>query len=258
MEKENNISISAVFVIGTGSKNNNEELRYALRNLDKNCPFVTSVYVSGECPSWVNKDIVHHLKWPDRFTHAKDANIVDKLRHACEQEDISENILFCSDDQFQTKSCSWDDFYPRWLRKYTPEDRWYADKHRIWHTRLRNTLERERTRRIENNLDPSTIYYFQPHMWMQINKQKFIEYAKWCNYENRDDTIIASGYFNYIQEPGTSNKDHVFISQGQSWPVNVTHVAYSDRTYNDAMHYLKTSFKEPSRYELQDPIVDKH
>jgi hypothetical protein len=242
-------AVDAVFVIGTGSKNGNEELRYALRNLDRNCPFVRDVYICGECPSWVDTSEVRHLKWPDRFSHAKDANIIDKLRHACEQPGISERILFCSDDQFQTRVCTWDDFAPRWLRQYKPTDDWYENRKRVWHTRLHKTLERDRKRRIAEGLDPDTVYYYQPHIWMQIDRDKFIEYAKWCDYEHRDDTIIASGYFNYIDAGGKYNYDHIFISAGQKWPVKETHVAYTDGSYAAAMKYLTAELSSPCRFE---------
>ena len=252
-----NTVVDAVFVIGTGSTNANEELRYALRNLEKNCRFVRDVYIVGECPSWVNTDIVKHIKWPDRFRHAKDSNIIDKLRHACEYPGIAENILFCSDDQFQTRECTWDDFSPRWLRRYTSDDPWYESRNRVWHTRLRKTLERDKIRREQSGLNTSNVFYYQPHIWMQINRDKFIEYAKWSEYETRDDTIIASGYFNYVDAGGRQNYDHVFISQNQKWPVNMTHVAYSDNTFADAMKYLHSSLKSISKYEIDVTSVIK-
>lgn len=245
--------VDAVFVIGTGSRNGNEELRYALRNMDRNCRFVRDVYICGYCPPWVDRSVVKHLEWPDRFTHAKDANIVDKLRHACEQPGIASRILFCSDDQFQTRECSWDDFWPRYLRIYSPDDGWYAAKNRIWHTRLRNTLERESGRRRSQGLDEGAVAYFQPHMWMQIDRDRFIEYAKWCDYQHRDDTIIASGYFNFAGIEGRPDSDHVFLRRGCGSRIPAaTHVAYHDASYPDAMAMLKAMFPERSRFELAD------
>ena len=245
---EDNI-VDAVFVIGTGSENENEELKYALRDLEKFCPFIRDVYISGECPDWVDTTVVKHLKWPDKFRHAKDANIIDKLRHACEQPGIAKNILFCSDDQFVTKPCKWEDFEARWLRRYDPNDDWYESRNRLWHTRLHKTLDRDRRRRKSLGLNQSDVFYYQPHIWMPIDRDKFIEYAKWCDYEHRDDTIIASGYFNFIDAGGKQNFDHIFITPGQKWPVKETHVAYSDTSYTDAMRYLRTEFPNQSKYE---------
>ncbi len=241
--------IDAVFVIGTGSKNGNEELRYALRCLDKRCPFVRDVYISGECPEWVDTSVVKHIKWPDRFSHAKDANIIDKLRRACEQEGIAKSVLFCSDDQFVTRVCSWEDFSPMWLRRYSPDDKWYENKKRVWHTRLRKTLQREYDRRVAESIPTDGVCYFQPHMWMQIDRDKFVEYAKWSEYERRDDTIIASGYFNFAGERGKENNDHVFLSSNHHGGIGVTHVAYTDSSFGAAMEYLKAEFPEMSRYE---------
>lgn len=246
-------AIDAVFVIGTGSMHKNEELRYALRDVAKHCPFVRDVYISGECPDWVDKSVVKHLQWPDRFRHAKDANIIDKLRHACEQKGIAKRILFCSDDQFQTRVCTWDDFFPRQLRQYTSEDTWYADRKRVWHTRLRNTLERDKKRRQAAGLDTSHVFYFEPHMWMQIDRDKFIEYAKWSDYEHSADTIIASGYFNFINaegHPHDKGYDHVFMGEGTKTMPKVTNVAYTDEGFDQAMVFLKQLFPEKCRFEL--------
>jgi len=246
--------IDAVFVIGTGSQNNNEELRYALRNLDAHCKFIRDVYICGVCPKWVDKSKVKHLQWPDRFSHAKDANIIDKLRHACEHPGIAKRILFCSDDQFQTKECSWEDFEPRYLRRYMSSDNWYESRHRVWHTRLRKTLERDVKRRIDAGMDASEVFYYQPHIWMQIDRDRFIDYAKWSNYENRDDTIIASGYFNFIDAGGKPDFGHTFLGNNDYKVPNFTHIAYHDGSFKAAMAILKRMFPEPCRFEVDSGL----
>lgn len=247
---KNEEPIDAVFVIGTDSVGNNEELRYALRSLANNCKFVRDVYICGFCPSWVDKSVVKHLQWPDRFGHAKDANIIDKLRHACEQPGIAKRILFCSDDQFQTRECTWDDFAPRYLRQYSSKDRWYSLKKRVWHDRLRDTLEREVQRRKQIGLDPSKVYYFQPHIWMPIDRDKFIDYARWCGYERREDTIIASGYYNFTETEGKPDFDHEFLVGDGSTIPEATHVAYHDPSFPAALRVMKALFPEKCRFEL--------
>ena len=244
--------VDAVFVIGTGSQNKNEELKYALRDLEHFCTFIRKVYIVGECPSWVDKAKVTYISWPDRFSHAKDANIIDKLYQACKHPEIANNILFCSDDQFVLRPCSWSDFSPQWLRQYDPDDTWYADRKRVWHTRLRATLERERLRREGLKMDTSKIYYYQPHMWMQISRDSFMAYANWSDYAHRDDTIIASGYFNFISAGGAFTHEHTFITSNQRWPVAATHIAYTDSSFKAAMQYLKSTFPKPSIFEIQD------
>lgn len=243
-------AVDAVFVVGTGSNNDNEELRYALRNLDAHCKFVRNVYICGFCPKWVDKSKLRHLQWPDRFQHAKDSNIIDKLRHACEVRGIAKKVLFCSDDQFQTRECTWEDFSPRYLRRYQSNDRWYDGMERLWHARLMATLEREVGRRQFLGLEACDVFYYQPHMWMQIERDRFLEYAKMCNYEERDDTIIASGYFNFIDADGVPDFDHEFMGNNQSLAPKSTHVAYHDGSYDAAMSVLRRMFPEKSRFEM--------
>lgn len=250
--------VDAVFVIGSGSMDCNEELKYALRSLDKNCKFIRDVYICGECPSWVDRSKVRHLPWKDRFQHAKDANIIDKLRHACEHKGIAKRILFCSDDQFQTKECTWNDFAPRYLMEFDPKDKWYEEQRRIWHTRLRNTLLREVARRRAIGMPGTGVRYFQPHIWMPIDRDVFLDYAKWCRYETHEDTIIASGYFNFANTIGAPNFDHVFLSGDETEVPAVRHVAYQDCSYRAAIKILKKLFPSPSRFEIKketDPCV---
>ena len=244
--------IDAVFIIGTKSFDNNKELRYALRSLDKYCKFVRNVYICGFCPAWIDSTNVICLRWPDRFIHAKDANIIDKLRHACECPGISKNILFCSDDQFLTKKCDFNDFTPRYLRMFFKDDQWYNNRGSVWHKRLRNTLLREVERRENLGIDKSNVFYYQPHIWMPIDRDKFIEYAKWSEYEVRTDTIIASGYYNFVNANGVENFDHKFLVHGKNTDIsNITHVAYHDTSFSDAMNILKKLFPNPCKFEKE-------
>lgn len=253
MEKTINTEpVDAVFVIGTGSRHNNEELRYALRSLEKHCPFIRNVYIVGVCPEWVNKDYITHIDWQDRFRHAKDANIVDKLRKACEYPGIAKNILFCSDDQVQTRVCAWEDFSPMWRLKFD-QDAEITLGSTVWQKRVKLTLERERDRRKENNLPVGCVYFFEPHIWSPIDRDLFKEYAEWSDYPNSEATITQSGYYNFINIEGTRLKNHIFLRPGEHFNEikynTVVHIAYSDRSYNEAMEYLKNKFPERSKYE---------
>ena len=94
------------------------------------------------------------------------------------------------------------------------------------------------------------VYYWQPHMWMQIDRDAFIDYAKWCGYERRDDTIIASGYYNFVGETGSRDHDHVFLTGRESSAQMKTHVAYNDASYDAAMRILKYMFPQKCAFEV--------
>lgn len=250
--------VDAVFVIGKGSKHENEELRYALRSLDSNCKFVRNVYICGECPEWVDKSSVIHLPWPDRFRHAKDANIIDKLKHACERKEIAKRIIFCSDDQFQIVECSWDDFSPKYLRKYKEGDKWIDEREGGWFKYLKGTLSREIKRRKEKGLSLDSVYYYEPHIWAQIDRDRFLEYAKWSEYDKSKYTIIMSGYFNYIDAKTESKVGHHhFLSGNEKYLPDVVHIAYTDgESYDTAMKFLRLIFRDRSRFELDDFVAE--
>lgn len=249
--------VDAVFVIGSGSRHANEELRYALRNLDENCAFVRNVYICGECPEWVDVSKVRHLKWPDRFRHAKDANIIDKLLHACRQHGMSKQILFCSDDQFQTRKCTWDDFSPMYVRTYKSGDRWVDEKSGGWFKFLKGTLEREIERRKRLGIGVDSVYYYEPHIWTQIDRDKFVAYAKWSEYEKSKYTIIMSGYFNFINPKTKPNRgSHYFLRGDETALPDVCHIAYTDGTsYDAAMRFLRAMFPNRCRFELPKSVM---
>jgi|GEM_PF-6053419 len=99
-------------------------------------------------------------------------------------------------------------------------------------------------------MDANDVFYYQPHIWMPVDRDLFIDYARWCGYERRDDTIIASGYFNFVNAEGKPDFDHVFIGGDERDIPTATHVAYHDGSYHVAMRMLKKMFPDACKYEL--------
>lgn len=85
--------MDVAYPIGTGSKWQNNELRYSLRSL-KNIVH-DRVFIIGHKPEFVQNVI--HIPFPDKHI-LKDSNIISKLLRVC-YEDISEDFWFVSDDQ---------------------------------------------------------------------------------------------------------------------------------------------------------------
>jgi hypothetical protein len=173
------------------------EIEYVIKSLKKYCStWVGRIFIVGsEPPKSVKGDVIH-IYCDNPYTHCKDANIIHKLRYACENiQDLSDDFLMLSDDQIVTKESSWEDMKPRIVVKFDDwdEDRWKkwvdSGKSDMWHTYLYNTLKlfpREKS------------CFWEPHIWSPINKYKFLEMCGKYDYTYKTDCIILSLYYNFI------------------------------------------------------------
>ena len=100
--------VDVVYALGTGSKWQDNELRYSLRSLEKFCGNLGRVFIVGHKPDWVT-GVIHipHDDWKQGHPEYrkrrgdvghKDGNIIRKVLAAC-KTDLSERFLFASDDQ---------------------------------------------------------------------------------------------------------------------------------------------------------------
>ena len=188
------------------------EMEYVIASLKKYCSsWVGRIFIVGsEPPERVKKDVIH-VPCDNPYTHCKDANIIHKLRYACENiHDLSDDFLMISDDQIVTKESSWEDMKPRIVRMYSDwtEEKWERNrKIDTWHEYLYKTL----------NLFPKNKgAFWEPHIWSPINKYKFIEMCKKYNYQNDVSCIIFSLYYNFINEHPIRGFDHLHLKSGKA------------------------------------------
>lgn len=188
------------------------EIEYVIRSLKKYCSsWVGRIFIVGSEPPEEIKDFVIHVPCDNPYTHCKDANIIHKVRYACENiHDLSDDFLMISDDQIVTKESSWDDMTPRIVRKFSgwSSDRWEKNrKIDFWHDCLYNTL----------NLFPhDRSCFWEPHIWSPINKQKFLDMCEKYDYEHNTDCIIFSLYYNFIEQEIVKGFDHLHIENSKA------------------------------------------
>ena len=101
--------IDVVVPLSRGSVWQDNELRYALRSVERNLAGLRRVYIVGHRPDWLRSII--HLP-ADDLDRNKDANIIEKILLACEQPELSQRFLFLSDDQVLLEPCWPADFGP--------------------------------------------------------------------------------------------------------------------------------------------------
>jgi len=104
-----------------------EELRYALRSIEKNCNFAFDVTIIGEKPQWAKN--INHVPYDDS-AHKRYENLFNKIHIAM---DMFEEFIWWHDDEFLLKPQSFEDlkkvYYLQDLKKVKKfGNRWFQQQ----------------------------------------------------------------------------------------------------------------------------------
>ena len=103
--------IKVMYVLGTGSKHDNQELRWSLRSLEKFCQDDIEPVIVGSVPDWFTGEFV---KCDDK-TPRKNINILHKVCKGIESGIVKGEFLFSSDDHILVNPYSFEKG-PRWIK----------------------------------------------------------------------------------------------------------------------------------------------
>ena len=164
-----------VIALGTGSRWMDNELRYALRSIEKHLKgFSGRIVLVGERPKWIKN--VDHYDIPD-VPGRKNFSIFQKILTGCEWVN-GDNFAFWNDDHFLVKDINLKDF------KY-----WYDNDCYHWAMKATGLYKRAITN--TNNLPGKNNYYTDIHTPIVYNKHEF---AKLLNLNWKDEYVIKSAY----------------------------------------------------------------
>ena len=90
--------MDVLYIVGSGSTENNNELKYSLRSLEKFCKGVDRVFITGFCPNFIDKKKVVFLPCDDPY--CRNLNHFYKVYNTFTATDISDNCLLMYDDVF--------------------------------------------------------------------------------------------------------------------------------------------------------------
>lgn len=227
------IKHDVVYVLGSGSKFNNLEIKISITSMLKFCShWINEIYVVGDA-SGIKNPKVHHIYAPDVSRSNKDANIIYKLNVAMQKiPKLTENFLFCSDDILVTKKSDWEDFTPRMVFEYNQNDEFRRQlkeetKDNPWDVLLLGTLDRF----IGNR---EHIYFYEPHIFAPINKKYFKKMCNEIDYLNSKHVIIMSLWFNWLGLKNPPKKfDHIaMFNQVQTNVKKLErHLTYNDKAF---------------------------
>lgn len=245
--------IDLVYILGTGSNWNNNEIRFSIRSVEKNLKNYGNIYIIGENPGFL-KNIIH-IPYPDELgSKNADGNITRKLIRACKEKELSNVFIKMNDDYLIVKPIDAKDIKPLHkgeLSKYSDE---YFERNQ-WRKRLGRTKEIL----LQKNLPTK---HFDYHAPLPINKNNFPKIVSQFDYENDIGYTTRSIYGNvaYPRAKRLTNEKitifrHFTTSQLKEKTQTPTFVAYNDDGLNNPLKlFLHNMFPEPSTYETNDAV----
>lgn len=195
-------------------ENKNFEIRVAVASIKKYCMFAKRIIIVSQIEPI--KELGDDIVWiyqDDVYNHDKDANIIEKVRKAIETiQDLTDDFIIWSDDQFVTKDTYWIDTKPRYVKFYNKTTKhWFVEKaqKRLWWKRLIKCFERFPDKGMGCR-------FFEPHIPSPVNKHKFIEMCKSYPYKQENGITIFQLYYNFVGEEGVPCFDYFHCQSGET------------------------------------------
>jgi hypothetical protein len=98
--------MDVVYILGSGSKWGDNELRYSLRSIEQHLPH-RNVFIVGERPEWLANII--HIPASDGYANingGKFKNVLRKTEKACIDDRVSDQFVLMNDDFFFLEYCN--------------------------------------------------------------------------------------------------------------------------------------------------------
>ena len=243
--------IDVVYPIGTGSRWDNNELRFSLRAIEKYGRNVGKIVIVGVLPDFLDNQVIH-IPVKDFFSPSvnADGNIIKKVLAACTDMRISEDFLFINDDHILLKEIKLNEvpnFHKGNMNEYQ-ENYW---KLNYWRSRLKKTRD-------TLNKMGLTAYHFDCHTPIICNKKKFIEAMEKFNYSEGVGLTMKSLYGNLYYKDNCKllsyEKKTIFVKfdelQIDARLKHAQFLSFNDTGLNESLKiWLFKKFPEESKWE---------
>lgn len=186
-----------VYILGTGSKWFNNEIRYSIRSLEKNLKNRGRIFIVGEWPHFLDTKRVIHIPAVDP-AHHKLLNAMHKIRLACIDRRVSEEFILMNDDFFFLKSTDKITHYNMGTLKEGEEN--HRTKTGYYYRAIKETIEYLEKAGVK---DPVS---YELHYPMVINKEKFLEVIEPLYYAQKP-VLFRSVYGNIYPTRSAKRED---------------------------------------------------
>jgi hypothetical protein len=214
---------------------NEEELRYALRSVQKHILNVRNLYLvcnEGKAPSWVKDAIVLYCN-DEKGVAWKDRNIKNKIITAIDYPDLSDDFLFMNDDHFMLMDYELPNF-PYYYREVDMITTINANvKNLAWMTSIKNTRD------YLLYIGKSALM-FDTHTPIIYNKEKFYNTVEKADWNKPFGFGIKSLYANMNDISGTYMPDAKLFSSETD------------------INYLKKKVQGKPCFSTSSYVVDSH
>lgn len=231
-----------VYILGTGSAWEDNELRYSLRSLEQFAPEVGNIVIVGSCPKWLQN--ITHIPIGDPGKN-KTINVVSKIRAASKSKEISNEFVLMNDDFFFLK-------YQTYIApEAIPGFHTYLEEHPYGKGDQYEALRREIFWMQEKGIE--TMWNFDIHYPMVLNKEllrfmftlfeedvAFFPRTIYGNLFYRDMVEeIQEDYKVFDMKDFFKMTERPFLSVDDSTPTN-----------HFFQEWLQHKFPHPSKYEI--------
>lgn len=241
-----------LYIIGTGSEWNNNELKFSLRSIEKNGVNVGRVFLVGHKPDFVS-DAVTYIPCDDPYD-MKHKNILRKVVYAMEHSDIGSHFLISSDDHYYVQKVDFDKL-PVYYRNEDMPDKVVGRQ--IWSEYHKSLRE---TRWILTDAGLPT-YQTNPHCNTHFNAEIYLRHkdlfdkAMALEYGGELNCIMGNLLIHYGEKPVhfiDSKLSRKSSLEDIATRVKVTNCLSSvdNIATSELAKYLQKTFNKKSIYEL--------
>jgi hypothetical protein len=191
-QTESKQGLDVVYLLGTGSIWDNNEIKYSLRSLQKYAKGIRNIYIIGEKPDFLDYSQVKHFPFEETSKRGNQ-NIAEKVYFASTIEELSDNFIFINDDHFLLKPTQLDEI-PYYAKNKTLRESVHPEQRFHWYPRILINTDK-----VLSSQGYST-YHFDVHTPIVYNKQKFQEV--YLHFKSEIETgagmVVKSMYSNYF------------------------------------------------------------
>ncbi|MFA5168842.1 MAG: hypothetical protein WC530_09980 [Candidatus Omnitrophota bacterium] len=227
-----------VYILGSGSRWKNNELRYSMRSLENMDH--GKVFVIGEKPIFLTDKVIH-IPAKDVYDN-KLKNSLEKQIIAAKDPRVSSRFILMNDDFFIMEPTS---IIPVHLGRLESAIQTHETKGGYYYRALRLALDMLRVSGIKNPIN------YETHTPIVYEKKKFLDLAERLNVET-SGYLIRSLYGNLFKIGGRKIKDVKVYTSWNEWNggtfLSVDDTIPRKKIFQD---FLKQRFPRPSVYENQ-------